>query len=171
MDEPSLQPDAAPDAPAHRLPAWARAGLWGAALVCEAVAVLWFIDCLASGEIARARWLGQLLLAVALAGLGIWLGERRRRTVYAPLRRLEALLPQIRANEAPIEELSEISGRLRPLALQVQEILRQLRQQEGALNHEMRQRVANRTSALALANQRRGDEPPDDGPRSFQDAQ
>jgi diguanylate cyclase (GGDEF)-like protein len=118
------------------------------ALLCEAGALVWFVDCIATGDFGLAGWLGQVLLSVALAGYGTWLAEHRRRTLYAPLHKLESLLPLIRGGEAPIEELSQVRGRLAPVAAHLRDILHQLRQQQSEINFEIRERIANRTSAL-----------------------
>ena len=85
---------------------------------------------------------------MALAATAAWVVQKRLQDFYRPMRMLEALLPQIRSGEVPIEELSKVGGKLNGLAGQIQEVLRELRQQEGQIDSEIRQRIANRTSAL-----------------------
>jgi diguanylate cyclase (GGDEF)-like protein len=148
MDDNASFVNAPSEGPFRRLPAWLRTIGWTLALGCEAGALIWFINCLATGEFGLAGWLGQFILATALAAFGTMLVNYRLRTIYLPLRKLQTLLPQIRAGEAPIEELSRIGGRLLPIASQIQSLMRDLRQQQAETNFELRERVANRTSAL-----------------------
>ena len=51
----------------------------------------------------------------------------------------------------PIEDLAAVRGRLAPIAMHIHEMLREIRSQKTALaemDHEVRQRIANRTEAL-----------------------
>ncbi|MDP9174293.1 MAG: GGDEF domain-containing protein [Planctomycetota bacterium] len=68
-----------------------------------------------------------------------------------PAKNLGVLLAEIRAGDAPIEELSTIGGALRAVAEESSSILRELRQckqQIAQLDLEIRQKIANRTDAL-----------------------
>ena len=147
MPEPLPNPD-----PTHssdkRKPVWARPIVWVIGFLLETGALAGLIYFLAQGDLQLAACLGQFLFTVALAGMAAWMAQRRLRDFYGPLRTLEALVPQIRAGEAPIEDLSKVGGKLDGLAGQIREIFRELRQQEGQIDSELRQRIANRTSAL-----------------------
>jgi diguanylate cyclase (GGDEF)-like protein len=88
--------------------------------------------------------------ALVLFVIGLFL-YREERYWTRPLRELTELLNQIRAGDAPIEELSKIKGGPEVLVPLMQQILHDLRGQKQAvagLNDELRQRVATRTMAL-----------------------
>jgi diguanylate cyclase (GGDEF)-like protein len=89
--------------------------------------------------------------ALLVLGTGTYVTIHVRRKWTRPMKRLLELLPQIREGEAPIEELGEIKGGLTPLIDELRAVFDELRRQKGEvaqLEHEMRQRVANRTLAL-----------------------
>ncbi|HEX2970985.1 MAG TPA: GGDEF domain-containing protein [Tepidisphaeraceae bacterium] len=102
--------------------------------------------------VSREQWHAALpwtLMGLsALVGLGVW---RRLRTWRRSLGKLDQVLVDVRAGEAPIDELAGVRGPLSPLAESIQEILRELRQQKAelaAVEQEIRQRIAQRTHAL-----------------------
>jgi len=97
--------------------------------------------------------------ALTLAGLmvlgALALASRRalryERSAAAELRRLQAILPMVRTGELPIDEVKSVSGALSDLSVHLHEMFHELRQHRAALaalEAEMPQRVANRTSAL-----------------------
>ena len=147
MPEPLPNPDSTNSRDARK-PIWARPIVWATCFILEAATLAGLIYFLARGDLELAIYLGEFLLIVALAATAAWVVQKRLKDFYAPMRMLEALLPQIRAGEIPIEELSKVGGKLDGLATQIQEIFRELRQQEGQIDSEIRQRIANRTSAL-----------------------
>ncbi|HUO02468.1 MAG TPA: GGDEF domain-containing protein [Rhizomicrobium sp.] len=64
---------------------------------------------------------------------------------------LARLIEDVRLGKAPIEQLSGIEGTLAPVAAAAAELCRDLRQRKVAaatLEHEIAQRIANRTDAL-----------------------
>jgi diguanylate cyclase (GGDEF)-like protein len=70
---------------------------------------------------------------------------------HRPLHKLRRELELIRGGTASIEVLSDIRGGIEPLVPAIQALLRDLRRQRAEvthLEHEMRQRIASRTSAL-----------------------
>lgn len=94
-------------------------------------------------------------LGVALwAGLtaAVWIMMLRHRRRWAePARKLTDLISEIRAGQAPSEELAEVGGGLHAVACQIKWVIRDLRQQRqenAQLTMEISQRVANRTNAL-----------------------
>lgn len=99
------------------------------------------------GDPEAVSWGLVVLLSVALFGgvahyvLRWWL----------PLRRFRRALDLIRQGEAAIDELSVVTGPLSSFRGTIQELLRELRQSRLELavcQHEMRQRIAQRTDAL-----------------------
>lgn len=148
MDAPEGQDDfaASPD------PAWSRRGaVIALAGLLEAVGFGGFLYLVAGGRLIAGLLLLQLVLSVGMLLLVLWAGARRRNQWSQPLSQFEALLPQVRRGDEPIESLSRISGKLRPVAMACQELLRDLRQQRSInaqLQDEMRQRVAHKTEAL-----------------------
>ena len=146
---PELLPNPHPAySPEARKPIWARPIVWLICFLLEAGTLAGLIYFLAKGDLELAAYVGQFLLIVALAATAAWVVQKRLQDFYRPMRMLEALLPQIHSGEVPIEELSKVGGKLNGLAGQIQEVLRELRQQEGQIDSEIRQRIANRTSAL-----------------------
>lgn len=86
---------------------------------------------------------------VCFAMLRIWF----RKALYWTWseRRLRVMLPKVRAGEMPIEELSRVGGPLNALVPLIQDLCRDLRQQQAViaqLDHELSQKVAHRTGAL-----------------------
>jgi diguanylate cyclase (GGDEF)-like protein len=66
-------------------------------------------------------------------------------------RRLRVILPKVRAGEMPIEELSRVGGPLNALVPLIQDLCRDLRQQQAViagLDQELSRKVAYRTGAL-----------------------
>jgi diguanylate cyclase (GGDEF)-like protein len=96
-------------------------------------------------------WLAGSVLGAGVAGLLLALALRHRRHWVAPARRITTLIRDIRAGEAPSEELADIRGGLHGVADEVKSLIQELRQQRqtnAQLSDEIRQRIANRTSAL-----------------------
>lgn len=80
-----------------------------------------------------------------------WVLARHERYWRKPLSHLYKLLGRIRAGEMPIAKLAKIEGDLAPIATEIEHLLREIRQGRAnlaQLNQEMRQRVAQRTTAL-----------------------
>jgi diguanylate cyclase (GGDEF)-like protein len=76
---------------------------------------------------------------------------RENRKWWCPSRRLLETLEGCRAGERPIDELNQVGGAMAGVAVQVASLLHDLREQKrlaAELEAELRQRVANRTSAL-----------------------
>jgi diguanylate cyclase (GGDEF)-like protein len=68
-----------------------------------------------------------------------------------PAKELTEKLRKIRAGELAMEELGDVNGGLKPLAVLTAELLHDVRAERkrlGELEHEMRQRIAHRTEAL-----------------------
>jgi diguanylate cyclase (GGDEF)-like protein len=98
-----------------------------------------------------ALWILRCALAVMVAALCWAVATRHQRHWVEPVRQLEKIVMDIRKGNAPIEELSAISGGLGSVAQLVKEILSEMRASERAmkeLKEEIRQRVASRTEAL-----------------------
>jgi diguanylate cyclase (GGDEF)-like protein len=120
-------------------------------LLGETLALLWLVERAMSDDWVQATCLGQFILAMAAASAALYCAARRRRRLYDPIDRLEKILPGIRAGRAPIEDLLSIKGQLAPIAMHMHEMLREIRGQKSMLSemdHEVRQRIANRTEAL-----------------------
>ena len=149
MDQPSLQSDTAPPVPAHRLPAWVWCCTMGtcAAFRSRRGALVYRLSRNWRHGACRLAW--TIPAGNRTCVSGNLAGRTPQANGLCAASPAQALLPQIRANEAPIDELSKISGRLTPLRSSgAGDPCAYLREQQGELNHEMRQRVASRTSVL-----------------------
>jgi diguanylate cyclase (GGDEF)-like protein len=85
-------------------------------------------------------------VAVLLAVWGMTWGWWGR-----PMRQMRELVRRIRAGDAPIEQLADVRRGVRRFVPDLQDLLRELRQQRcdiAKLHDEMRQRIAQRTDAL-----------------------
>lgn len=114
----------------------------------------WIIALLLRRQPIHAQWVVQVLLAMAAMISSAWVSFEQMLIWRRPTRRLVDLIEQIRRGECPIDELARISGGPANVALAVQDVFRDLRlqrQQYLELQHEIRQRVANRTCALERA--------------------
>ncbi|HEV7301482.1 MAG TPA: GGDEF domain-containing protein [Tepidisphaeraceae bacterium] len=148
-DRNAPQSDSAPSSSAAR-----RAALWGLKGLTLLALVAGVALCAQWVQGASPRWgtyVTQLtLIGAAAAGL-ISAGYYRQREWVAPLRRLESAYTDVRDRNAPIDVLNAVGGQLRPAAMMVAELMRELRSQQtkvAELNHELRQRVAQRTEQL-----------------------
>jgi len=94
---------------------------------------------------------------LACAAGAAWMVARQREIERGvDSRRIAALIREVRIGRAPIEELSAAWPQWQPLAAEVQELCRELREQKratAALQDEIRQRIANRTDALERMNE------------------
>lgn len=80
-----------------------------------------------------------------------WIISKHERSWRRPLALLNRLLPRVRAGDLPMTQLDSVDGKMAPVAGQIQQLLREIRQGQAdmaQLNHEIRQRVAQRTTAL-----------------------
>jgi diguanylate cyclase (GGDEF)-like protein len=126
--------------------------------VCQAVCIslsilsmAWLVRLLVVRDPVQGAWALQVILAVAAFMAGCWGAVHRYRVWTLPMRELLELLPRAQRGEIPIEQLSDVQGGPQPLVPLLQDMLRELRAQRGAiaeLEMEMRQRVASRTDAL-----------------------
>ncbi|HEX4797177.1 MAG TPA: GGDEF domain-containing protein [Humisphaera sp.] len=119
-----------------------------AQFLTEAVLLAWLVFDLAANCWTSPIFSGRLITDVNLAAVAAFLLYRRYRLITRPLDKLMRLLPAIQKDDAAIEDLASIDGQLAPLAAQIQQILQELREERKRLDHEVRQRIANRTSAL-----------------------
>ncbi len=93
----------------------------------------------------------QTLLAVAALVCSAWVSIDHLLHWRLPTRRLTIAIEEVRAGKMPIEELSTISGGIKPVVSAVQEVCRDLRRQMAEydrLQREIHYRVAHRTDAL-----------------------
>lgn len=98
-----------------------------------------------------AIWILRLLLSMAVAALVWAIASRHRRQWVLPVEHLATLIREVRSGVAPSEELTEFQGSLQDVAEEVKTLLRDMRRQKqeiADLNDEVRQRIANRNSAL-----------------------
>jgi len=113
-----------------------------------ATGMWWLVGLMADSHSQRFQPL--FLCGAIVAVIGLSIHSMARRWSH-PMQKLVALIPQIRAGDAPMEDLEKISGGPATLVPQIREILHELRMQQAfvaELNQEMRQRVAGRTDAL-----------------------
>jgi diguanylate cyclase (GGDEF)-like protein len=111
----------------------------------------WLISLLATRQPLHIHWSLQVMLATLAIFVSIFVEHQRQNHWDKPYNKLRDSLSQIRAGEAPIDELNGISGGMETLVLDLQEILRDLKQQKAAnseLHNEISKRVAHRTDAL-----------------------
>jgi diguanylate cyclase (GGDEF)-like protein len=135
----------------------ARANVWldfvrqGLSILLSATALAWLGRLLVTRDPVQGVWALQVMMSLAAFLAGCWGAVHRYRTWTLPMRKLQTLLGQASRGEISIDELSEITGGPRAIVPQIQELLRELRNQHGVLAEleiEMRQRVASRTDAL-----------------------
>jgi len=138
---------------ASGVPAWLT--IVTATVAC--VGLVWFLyppansggTLLEVGYRAALTLAGLLVLgAIAVAS---WKSLHVERVAGRELRRMLQILPRVRTGELAIDELKNINGFLGALSVEVQEMLHELRQQRAAIaaiEAELPQRVASRTSAL-----------------------
>ena len=144
MPRPRDEADAKPDGPRRRV---------GPALLifAEAAGFAALLALLLSGHLPEAMWALQFVLSFGMLLAVLAAGAHRRRVWNEPLARLQAMLPLVREGREPIESLGRIDGRLAPLAEQIRDLLRELRQERSKtrqLRDEIRERVASRTEGL-----------------------
>jgi diguanylate cyclase (GGDEF)-like protein len=134
----------------HRVSAVLSVFMETAAASIPVAAVVWTIG-LFDKELELNFWIC-LAITGAAALLATCLGTlTRNRSWSQPARALLSLVQGAGQGEVPIEEFSQIGGRMIPLALAIQEILRVQKLQKAELNEmerEVRGRIANRTDAL-----------------------
>lgn len=119
-------------------------------VAAQAVALALLFGLILVGPLGDEMRALELLLAAGMLMAVLWAGARRWK-IMRELARLEALLPKVHRAEEPIESLSQIDGRLAPLAGLCQDLIRDLRLQRARtaqLQNETRQRIASRTEAL-----------------------
>jgi diguanylate cyclase (GGDEF)-like protein len=119
--------------------------------LCMAVAIWWLVRTCFALESHGARRIHDIIMPVAILGAAGLVALRHERHWSRPLRRFQKLIGEIRAGEAPIEQLDEVQGGLAAAMRPIQQLLHDIRQQKQAiaqLEQEIRQRVANRTDAL-----------------------
>jgi diguanylate cyclase (GGDEF)-like protein len=144
--DPTTVPEAHPALRVLRRPT-PRAALLALASVVLLLAVV-HLPVESDGILIYAQSAVTLATALAAAGLVV----RQRRHWKVPARELERVVAEVRAGEAPIEEVRKTAaGGLAPLATTVADLLHEVRRREQAhaqLEWEMSRRVASRTGAL-----------------------
>jgi diguanylate cyclase (GGDEF)-like protein len=144
-------PDDATLSTGSRSPAKSSLGtakILAAQFLTEAVLLVWLIFDLVANCLSSPNLAARLILDVNLAAVAAFLLYRRYRLTTRPLDKLMRILPAIQKGDAQIDSLATVDGQLAPLAAQIQQILQELREERGRLDQEVRQRIANRTSAL-----------------------
>ena len=125
-----------------------------AAIVIGATAVAVLVRDLLNVRPAQSSWMVHVALAVATVAGVCWGAWQRHRLWSLPMRRLGAVVEQVRQGELPVEEISRIGGVPAALVPALRDLLGDLRRQRRELHQlqqEMSQRVANRTDALERA--------------------
>jgi len=101
-------------------------------------------------------WAWAVTMLACAAGAAWMVARQREIERGVDSRTIAALIRDVRIGQAPIEELSAAWPQWQPLAAEVQELCRELREQKratAALQDEIRQRIANRTDALERMNE------------------
>lgn len=148
-----MEETAPSSSPSPKAPWWRR----GASLVCAGAALF------AATEYLAAAWLNKnpyivriplgLLVLLGVAGVLIIAGALVRAVYHwiKPVSSLRRALEEIRNGKLAIDQLPAHLGALdglRPVLLQILRDLRQQKSEVATLQHEMCQRVAQRTNAL-----------------------
>ena len=97
------------------------------------------------------HWFRNVVVPAWILGVACFVALRHERYWSSPTQRLLRLLPQVREGKSAIESLSEVRGGIERLVPLVQDLLHEVRRREleiVELNHEIGQRLANRTDAL-----------------------
>jgi diguanylate cyclase (GGDEF)-like protein len=97
------------------------------------------------------HWFRNVVVPAWILGVACLVALRHERYWSSPTQRLLRLLPQVRQGKAAIESLAQIRGGIERLVPLVQDLLHEVRRKEleiVELNHEIGQRLANRTDAL-----------------------
>jgi diguanylate cyclase (GGDEF)-like protein len=133
-------------------------GLLGFAVLSGAIcflianlAIILLIRLLTVPTAIQFQWWVQVALAMGMLFISSFVCIHLWVHWHRATRRARELLRQIRAGEAPIEELAEIRGGVAPLLAEVREVLVELRRQKAEIARielETSQRIANRTDAL-----------------------
>jgi diguanylate cyclase (GGDEF)-like protein len=92
----------------------------------------------------------ETILAVLLLGLGFWKRTHASR-IHLEISKLAALIAEVRHGREPIESLTQIEGRFRPISSVSLDLIRDVRQEKvriAELELEVRQRIATRTESL-----------------------
>jgi diguanylate cyclase (GGDEF)-like protein len=138
---------------AHGVPAWLA--ILTATVACVALAWLLYPPVAAGGSALQLLYRISLtiagLLVLAMIVVSVWRKLHTERVATSELKQILDILPRVRTGELPIDELKKIDGTLAPLSLELREMLHELRQQRAAvaaIEAELPQRVASRTSAL-----------------------
>ena len=94
----------------------------------------------------------RIVLAGAAIALAVAMALRHRKQWVLPSDTMRRIVHEVRMGQAPIEELAEFDpGCVGDLCTEVKLLLQEIRHQRQVindLNHEVRQRIANRTSVL-----------------------
>jgi diguanylate cyclase (GGDEF)-like protein len=151
MPRPSRNEESArTPAPAPTLDAFnvARQAL---SILLSATALAWLARLLVLRDPVQGAWALQVMMSVAAFMAGCWGAAHRYRTWTLPMAKLRELLPRVREGELTIDALLEVDGGPRVLIPEIQELIRELREQRSTiaeLEIEMRQKIASRTDAL-----------------------
>src|SRR5437016_3979275 len=122
METDQIAPDDAPAAPRLR-----DVFLRFSFMLVSAVTV-WVVTWLAiAGTVGLSTVALTLVIPSGVVVLFALVVLRQEQTWVWPVKRINQMLPRIRAGELPIESLGEIDGGLAELASQVRDVLRELR--------------------------------------------
>jgi diguanylate cyclase (GGDEF)-like protein len=146
----------ATEQPRERRPRdWVDVAMKAACALLVGVAVWWIAWIYLDGTDPALRrghhWFRSVVVPAWILGVACLVALRHERYWSSPTQRLLKLLPQIRQGKAAIESLSDVRGGIERVMPLVQELLHEIRRKEldiVELNHEIGQRLANRTDAL-----------------------
>ena len=121
-----------------------------AAASLSVAGAVWIIG-LSGKELKLDFWMCVAIAGAAALLVSCWRALAHRRLWSRPACALLSLVEGAYQGEVPIEELSQIGGRIVPLARAIQEVLHLQKLQKAELNQlerEVHGRIANRTDAL-----------------------
>ena len=120
-------------------------------ILLGAAGFAWVLHPAVGPDHPHTNWILTTLLAIVSLTAGCWHAVRQWRDYTLPMRALRDKIAAARIGECPIEELSTVSGGLKPILPLVQQLLIDLRQERtrnAILEEEIRQRVLSRTESL-----------------------
>jgi diguanylate cyclase (GGDEF)-like protein len=134
---------------------WIDLAMKAACALLVGVAVWWIAWMYLDGTDPALRrghhWFRSVVVPAWILGAACLVALRHERYWSSPTQRALRLLPEIREGKAAIESLSQVKGGIERVMPLVQELLHEIRRKEleiVELNHEIGQRLANRTDAL-----------------------